>query len=233
MGYTYRYITHILNTYKIPFINLIKNEGNIYINLKPKFDEYITNNSYFDYNKTDILIVYHNFSDLYNINEINKLDNEAVCKSINNINQKIVINSNTYVLDCCIIMNYYDTNHFTYSFKNDKDIPMHAISGITCCKNQYIIDSSNARFTENNNLLIYDWYNKLTKNNELMSVQYDKTSNIKSINLDKSSIMDEFNIRSKGFTYNYKNSRIIYIYIKESSTSTSIMSEDIKSFFKF
>lgn len=69
LGYTYIYITHILNTYNIPFINLIKHNDEIYINLKLKDNKFNINTSNFDFNNTNILIVNHNFSSLYELNK--------------------------------------------------------------------------------------------------------------------------------------------------------------------
>ena len=244
IGYPIIYICHILNTYNIPFINLIKHKNDIYMNLNLiktyniNIDINIDNiNLNEKADNTNILIVNHNYSYLYdltNIPENKKIKNEELWNSINNIEREIVINSNIFVLDSCIISNSYSDLIDT----TDISLNYHAISGIICGKNQFIVDSKDAYqfknnttiLNENNNLLKYKWYENLMNNN-IISVSYNTTTNKQSIithTTEAQKIVASLN-RTK-LSYTLDKSIILFIYIKKlDGTRSSLSSSSIES----
>jgi hypothetical protein len=240
LGYQPIYITHILKSYNIPYINLIKYDTNIYINLKSlKYDMQHLDNVY---NKNDnienfltkledtnilILNVNNINNKIYNTRDIDKnnifddykskISNyPSLIKDINNIAEEISINNHTFKLDCCII-----TNDYTETILNVKEI-YHAIACISCNNKKYIIDSqNNFKFTNDNltihasyldekGLLPFDWLNNL-KNNSKFYIENDK---VHISNIKQSSLMSAIGLNKK-ISYNLKNSPILFFYIKK------------------
>jgi len=244
------YICHILNTYNIPFINFIKYRDNLYIDLnlnKSKNNINITINDDYNHrnylnekaNTTDIIIVNHNYSDIYELTDIpdyKQIDNRTLYKSIYNIEKEIIINSNVFELDSCIIMNSYG------SLINTKDsfLTWHAISGITCGKNQFLVDSKDTFqlkddteiVNEYNKLLKYDWYKNLISNYTI-SVTYDRATKKQSINtISNPTLLLIANASTNKQQYNIENSKILFIYIKKKDSRSisldSLPTIDIK-----
>ena len=164
-GYHTIYISHILNTYNIPYINIIKSKtNNYYLNLKrhsrfqDKLDfinDIIEENSDITYldnklKKSDIIFISSGNESLYDFNDINnyneldtyflesdesKKNLKEFKKNIHELNEYINIKGYRYKLDSCLISNKNDTVT-TYN-----KLIYHAISGITCNNNRYAIDS--------------------------------------------------------------------------------------------
>lgn len=202
-GYNPIYITHILHNYNIPFINFIKNNNDIYINLKyNKTDKYNLNkiNKKFD-NKdhliahlenTDIIILSINNNKLYDFKDIsdeNNLNNyndkiincDTLIKNINNLEEEIKINNNIFKLDCCIIINNYSDIVTTATYYN-----YHAIAGINCNKKKYIINSQN-NFEYDTDKFKLTVTNKFI--NEKLLLEYDWYNKLKqkyTFHIDKS-----------------------------------------------
>ena len=164
-GYHTIYISHILNTYNIPYINIIKSKtNNYYLNLKrhsrfqDKIDfinDIIEENSDITYldnklKKSDIIFISSGNESLYDFNDINnyneldtyflesdesKKNLKEFKKNIHELNEYINIKGYRYKLDSCLISNKNDTVT-TYN-----KLIYHAIAGITCNNNRYAIDS--------------------------------------------------------------------------------------------
>jgi len=163
-GYNTIYIAHILKTYNIPYINIIKSKSNsYYLNLKKhsrvenilKFmDDIIEENSDHKYlddklKNSDIIFISSGTDMIYNftnITEYNNLDKYFTSsentnlhkfkRDVKELNEFINIKGYTYKLDSCLISNNDNSVVSTLQKKI-----YHAISGITCNNKKYAIDS--------------------------------------------------------------------------------------------
>jgi len=231
-GYNSNYINNIFINYNIPFISLKKDK--------------ITNNIYFEYNNLEkneninfvediinIDILLFNINDISNIkyedlSEKRKLDYyktnftnfDKFKKDLYDINEIITINDINYKLDCFLISNNYGDSIINklYNF--------HAISGITCNNNKYLIDSRTnyilnetdfiKKYTYKNlKLYKYNWYLDLIKNKKNILTINNTTLKIENnIILDQKKTIELLSSKiSMSFTL--KDSRFIFVYIKQ------------------
>jgi len=130
----FTYIYHIFTTYSINYLNISVNNDKLYIqnpNLRVNNPNYINQKLI----NTDILFINYKDANVLDVNQHEPLDKykdkiekyDELVNSIKGFAPTLFINGYLYRLDCCMLGNYNN--------------PEHAISGITCNNEYYVIDS--------------------------------------------------------------------------------------------
>jgi hypothetical protein len=248
------YIINIFETYNIPYINIVKRKGSnydYYINIKLNntsdrfinlYNKQISKEVTSTYlnnklEESDILLITENYDDYYDFTNIKK-SNQLVhnmktedefnefCKDVKTLNPSININGYIYNLDSCIISNK-EINLELLGLNYNK--VAHAIAGISCDNNKYVIDSKSGYIIDepklndfkyhriinpNIKLARYNWINAL-KTKKSFEVD-DTTNSVKTIPVNKSLLDTITSAKRNDLIYN-RNSLCIFIYVKDKS----------------
>ncbi len=220
------YISNILNSYNIRYLDIYFNREKGKEILLIDKDNRISNIKT-DLDNIDLLIISYDKPHGFTIEQMNEVayssQNISLKKGISSISKvydqikkienTIKINQYSYNLDCCMFGNI-----------NDQEDGGHVISGITCPNNnKYIIDSINTTFSYN------DYKNNKVKEilNPCRPLLYDWTTLDKDFCIDSRSCDNIEYVKNKEkLCYNFSESNIVCIYVKNQDNGINISSSD-------